>query len=151
MILCILLVSNSWGCCLAVLGDHKGPVIAWCNQICPVTTYIPLIKNNSKFESRAIAVGYHVTTRSWWQVSLLSPSTVAKCGCNVFCGRLSMRNRAAPDWRSWRQRCWPCGVFKSCISAAHYPFQQNLQKFYTTMVYPCFRRSVWFSMGSPAW
>ena len=24
-------------------------------------------------------------------------------------------------------------------------------KFYTTMIYPCFNRSVYFSMGSPAW
>ena len=24
MILCVLLVSNSWGCCLAAPGDHEG-------------------------------------------------------------------------------------------------------------------------------
>ena len=53
----------------------------------------------------------------------------------------------------WRQRSWSCGVIKSWISDAHCPCQWIYEygKFYTTMIYMCFSRSVCFSMGSPAW
>ena len=96
MIVCVLLVSNSRGCCLAAPGDHEGA-------------------------ARVIA---------------------------------PRRDNCAPD----RRHLLPVATAKlimRCVLKAEFQMHTSLSnengKFYTTMIYPCFSRSVCLSMGSPAW
>ena len=52
----------------------------------------------------------------------------------------------------WRQRSWSCGVFNFKVEFQMHTILSNANgEFYTTMIYPCFSRSVCFPMGSPAW
>ena len=120
MIVCVSLVSNSRGCCLARRGETT-----WCHHF-STPTNILLIKSNLKFESRTTAVS--VT---------MSPRYLG----GKYRSRLHTRSRKkrasffAEDWACeielrqtgvicfpWRQRGWSCGVFKSWISDAHCPF-----------------------------
>ena len=71
-----------------------------------------------------------------------------------FCGRLSVWNRTTPD----RRHLLPVATTKlimRCVQKLNFQMYTALSnengKFYTTMIYPCFSRSVCFSMGSPAW
>ena len=104
MIVCVLLVSNSRGCCLAAPGDHEG-----------AARVIALRRDNTHFfhsnqysahekqfkvwiESNR-SLRCHVTTLLWRQVSQSPPPPVTKMRVPVFCGRLGVWNRTAPDRR----------------------------------------------------
>ena len=123
MIVCVLLVSNSLGCCLAAPGDHKGaarviapwrdntwgsltptihtqscliPIITWCHHFSTATNIL-LIKSNLKFESRATAVSVAMSPRylgGKYRSRLHPGRENARAS---FCGRLGMWNRTAPD------------------------------------------------------
>ena len=98
MIVCVLLVSISRGCCLAAPGDHEGDY----NMMPPffsTATNILLIKSNLKFESRATAVSVAMSPRylGGKYRSRLHPRS-RKCVC-LFCGRLGVWHRTAPDRR----------------------------------------------------
>ena len=71
-----------------------------------------------------------------------------------FCGRLGVWNRTAPDRASSASRGDNEVDHAVCLKAEfqmHTALSNENGKFYTTMIYPCFSRSVCFSMGSPAW
>ena len=74
------------------------PIIIWCHHFSTATNIL-LIKSNLKFESSATSLRCHVSTLSRWQVSELPPPPVAKMRVLVFCGRLGVWNRTAPDRR----------------------------------------------------
>ena len=100
---------------------------------------ILLMKSNSKFESRATAVSVTMSPRyrgSKYR-SRLHPRS-RKCACQFFLretGRVKS-NCARPASSAKLQR--------------HTALSNENDKFYTTMIYPCFSRSVCFSMRSPA-
>ena len=97
----------------------------------------------------------HVTTLSWRQVSQSPPPPVTKMRVLVFRGRLGVWNRTAPDRRHINATRGDNEVDHAvCLQAEfqmHAVLSNENDKFYTTMIYPCFSRSVCFSMGSPAW
>ena len=112
MIVCVLLVSNPRGCCLAAPGDHEGVIVA-----------------------ASIAVAS-------------TPGQVL-----VFCGRLGVWNRTAPD----RRHLLPVATTKLIMRCVYklnfrctlsFPMKMTSS---TQQHYPCFSRSVCFLMGSPAW
>ena len=125
MIMCVLLVSNSRGCCLAAPGDHEGAA-----TIFSTATNILSIKSNLKFESRTTAVFVAMSPRylgGKYRSRLHPPRRTS------FCGRLSVWNRTVPDRRHLLPVAttkWPCGVFKSWISDAHCPLQSKWRVLY---------------------
>ena len=124
MIVCVLLVSNSRGCCLAAPGDHEGATSF------STVTNILLIKSNLKFDSRATAVSmpcHHVILVA----SIAVASTPGrKMRVPVFAGdwacEIELRQTGVICF-PWRQRSWSCGVFQSWISDAHCPFHWKWQ------------------------
>ena len=84
----------------------------------------------------------------------VASTPVAKMRVSVFAGdwacEIELRQTGVICF-PWRQRSCSCGVLKSWISDAHCPFQWNWQVLHNYDIYPCFSRSVCFSMGSPAW
>ena len=137
MIVCVSLVSNSRGCCLAAPGDHEGAA-----TILSTAANILLMKNNLKFESRATAVSVAMSPRyrGGKYRSRLHPRS-RKCTWHFFAGD------------------WSCEIDNEvnhavCLQAEfqmHAVLTIENDKFYTTMIYSCFSRSVCFSMGPPAW
>ena len=141
MIWCVLLVSNSQGCCLAAPGDHEGaaiihtqscliPIITWCHHFFHNNQYYAHEKQFKVWMESNRNFRCHVTTLSWRQVSQSPPPPVTKMRMPVFCGRLGVWNQTAPDrviCYPWRQRSWSCGVFTSWIPYAHCPFQWKWQ------------------------
>ena len=130
------------------------PIITWCHHFYH-SKNILLMKSNLKFESRATAVSVAMSPRysGGKYRSRLHPRS-RKCACQFFCGRLGVWNRTAPD----RRRLLPVATTKlimRCVYKLNFrytlSFSNENDKFYTTMIYPCFSRSVCFSMGSPAW
>ena len=180
MIVCVLLLSNSRGCCLAAPGNREGaarviapwqdntrgsftttihtqscliPIITWCHHFFHSNQYSAHSKQFKVWIESKRSLRCHVITLSWWQVSQSPPPPVAKMRVLVFAGDWACEiklRQTSVICFPWRQRSWSCGVFKSWISDAHCPFQWKC-KFYTTMIYPCFIRLVCFLMGSPAW
>ena len=180
MIVCVLLVSNSRGCCLAAPGDHEDaarvivprwdntrgsltptihtqscliPIITWCHNFSTATNIL-LIKSNLKFESRATAVSVAMSSRylSGKYRSRLHPRS-RKCACLFLreTGRVKS-NCARPASSATRDDNEVDHA--GCLNAEfqmHTALSNENGKFYTTMIYPCFSRSVCFSMGSPAW
>ena len=159
MIVCVLFVSNSRGCCLAPRRDNtRGsltptihtqscliPIITWCHHF-STSTNILLLKSNLKFESRATTVSVAMSLRNLGGKyrNRLHPRS-QKCSC-----RLGVWNRTAPDRR---HLLGDNEVDQAvCLKAEfqmHIALSNANGKFYTTMIYPCFSRSVCFSMGSP--
>ena len=86
MIVCALLVSNSRGCCLAAPGNHEGATIF------STVTNILLIKSNLKSPLPC----HHVILVASIAVASTPGHENARAS---FCGRLSVRNRTAPDRR----------------------------------------------------
>ena len=92
----------------------------------------------------------HVTTLSWRQVWQSPPPPVTKMRVPVFCGRLDVWNRTASSATRGDNEV----DHAVCLQAEfqmHTVLSNENDKFYTTMIYLCFSRSVCFSMGSPAW
>ena len=129
------------------------PIITWCRHFSTATNIL-LIKSNLNFESRATAVSVAMSPRY----------LVGK-----YRSRLHSRSRKvrvlvfAGDWAreiKLRQTWFIC--FRGdnevdhavCLKAEfqmHPALSNENGRFYTTMIYPCFSRSVCFSMGSPDW
>ena len=69
-----------------------------------------------------------------------------------FCGRLSVWNRTASALSASRgDNEVDHAVCLKAECQMHTVLSSKNGKFYATMIYPCFSRSVCFSMGSPAW
>ena len=115
-------------------------------------TNILLMKSNLKFESKAIRC--HVITLSWRQVSQSPPPPVTKMRVPVFfreTGRVKS-NCARPASSATRGDNEVDHAM--CLQAEFHMYNAHSyedDKLYTTMIYPCYNRSVCFSMGSPAW
>ena len=113
------------------------------------------MKSNLKFESRATAVSVAMSPsyRGGKYRSRLHPRS-RKCACQFFLretGRVKS-NCARPASSATRGDnevdhavCLPAEF------QMHAVISNENDKFYTTMIYPCFSRSVCFFMGSPAW
>ena len=136
-IVCVLLVSNSQGFCLAAPGDHEGAarVIAPRRdntRFDPDYNMMPqcfaqqLIKSNLKFEARATAVSVAMSPcyLGGRYRSRLHPRS-QKCAGDWAC-EIYLRQTGVICF-SWRQRSWSCDMFKSWISDAHCPFQSKWQ------------------------
>ena len=181
MIVCVLLVSNSFGCCLGALGDHGGAaarVIAprrdntrgsltptihtqsclisirtWCHHCFHSYQYSAHKKQFKVWIENNRSLCCHVTTLSWWQVLQSSPSPVAKMRMPIFAGDWACEiNCARPASSAFHGDNEVDHVV--CLKAEiqlHAVLSNENGKFYTTMIYPCFSRSVYFSMGLPAW
>ena len=133
--LCVLLVSNARGCCLAPRRDNTrgslSPTILMFdpnyNMMPPyfsTATDILLIKINLKFESRATAVSVATSPRYLrGKYSSRPHPRSRKCACQF----LQETERVKSNCFPWRQRGWSCGVFKSWISDAHCPSQRKWQ------------------------
>ena len=126
MIVCVLLVSNSWGCCLAAPGNHEGaarviaprrdntrgsltptihiqscliPIVTWCQHFFLSNQYSAHEKQLKVWIKSSRSLSCHVTTLSGSKYrSRLHPWS-RKCACQFFCGRLGVWNRTAPDRR----------------------------------------------------
>ena len=117
-------------------------------------TNILLIKSNLKFESRATTVSVAMSPRYLGSKyrSRLHPRS-RKCAClflrETGCGKSNCARPASSASRGDNE------VDHAVCLKAEYQMHTALSdkngKFYTTMIYPCFSRSVCFSMGSPAW
>ena len=125
-----LAVSNSRGCCFAAPGDHQG---AWCHNFSTATNIL-LIKSNLKFnreQPQPLLPCHHVILVA----SIAVASTPGRENARAsFYGRLSLWNRTAPERRHLFpvatclvQRNRSCGVLKSWMSDAHWPFQWKWQ------------------------
>ena len=177
MIVCVLLVSNSRGCCLVAPGITRAqPEWSPCSETTPegvwhqqythnpdynmmspffsTATNILLIKSNLKFESRATVVSV-----------AMSPRYLG----GKYRSRLHPRSRKmrvlvfAADWACEIEQHQTASSasrgdnevdHELCLNAEcqmHTVVSNENGKFYTIMIYPCFSRSVCFSMGSPAW
>ena len=202
MIVCVSLVSNSRGCCLAA-GRSLGlrlrdrpvrrdntlgsltptihtqscliPIITRCHHFIHTNQYSGHIKKFKVWIESNRSLRCHVTTLSWRQVSQSPPPPVTKMRvpgllffCWFFClfvcffclfflgGRLEtgrVKSNCARQESS--DTCGDNEVDDAvCLQAEfhmHAVLSHENDKFYTTMIYPCFSRSVCFSMGSPAW
>ena len=169
MIVCVLLVSNCQGCCLAPRRDNtRGSLTPRSpsdrpaarqhprefdtnnthtimfdpdyNMMPPFFPQQPIFCSLKQFKvwiesNRSLRC--HVTTLSWWQVSqslFLRETGRVKSNCARPTSSASRGDNEVDH--------------AVCLKAVL--FNEN-GKFYTTMIYPCFSRSVCFSMGSPAW
>ena len=169
MNVCVLLVSNSRGCCLAPRRDNtRGSltptihtqsclilIITWCHHFFHSNQYSAHEKQFKVWIGSNRSLRCHVATLSWRQVSQSPPPPVTKMRVLVFCGRLGVWNRTAPDRRHIDATRGDNEVDHAvCLQAEfqmHAVLSNENDKFYTTMIYPCFSRSVCLSMGSPAW
>ena len=150
MVVCVLLVSNSRGCCLAAPGDHEGaaihtqtcliPIITWCHHFFHSNQYSAHEKQFKVWIESNRSLRYHVTTLSWQQVSQSPPTPVTKMRVPVFFLR---------ETGSEKSNC--ARPASSAKLQMHTALSNENDKFDTTMIYPCFSRSVCFSMRSPAW
>ena len=142
MIVCVLLVWNSRGCCLAAPGDHEGAA-----TIFSTATNILSIKSNLKFESWTTAVFVAMSPR------YLGGKYHSRLSVPVFAGdwtcEIELRQTGVICF-PWRQRSDRV-VYLKVEFQMHTVLYKVNGEFYTTMMYPCFNRSVCFSMGSPAW
>ena len=136
MIVCVLFVSNSWGCCLATPGEHRPvrrdntrscliPIITWCHHFLHSYQYCAHSMQFKVWIESNHSLPCHVIKLSWWQVSQSPPPPVAKMRVPVVSGNwaceIELRQTGVFCF-PWRQLRWSCGVFKSCISDAHCPF-----------------------------
>ena len=152
MIVCVLLVSNSRGCCLAAPGNNE----AYYTMMPPFSTAtnILLIKRNLKFESSATAVSVAMSPRylGGKYRSRLYPRS-RKCACQFLRETERVKSKCATPVSS-ASRGDNEVDHAVCLKVEfhmHTVLSNENGKFYTTMIYPCFSRSVCFSMGSPAW
>ena len=98
MIVCVLLVSNSRGCCLAPRRDNtRGsltptihtqscliPIITWCHDFFHSNQYSAHEKQFKVWIASNHSLRCHVTTLSWLQVSQSPPPPVTKMRVLVF-------------------------------------------------------------------
>ena len=158
MIVCVLLVSNSRGCCLAAPSDHEGtpwcliPIITWCHHFFHSNQYSADEKQFKVWFESNRSLRCHVTTLSWLQVSQSPPPPNMRVP--VFL-RETVRvksNCARPASSATRgENEVDHAVCLQAEFQMHTVFSNENDKFYTIMIYPCFSRSVCFLMGSPAW
>ena len=150
MIVCVLLVSKSRGYCLTAPGYHEGiarviaprrdntrgsltptiqtqpyliPIITWCHNFFHSNQYYAHKKQFKTWTESNSSLRCHDTTLSRWQVSESPPPPVAKMRVLVFAG----------DW--------------ACEIELRQTLPNENDKFYTTMIYLCFSRSVCFFDG----
>ena len=164
MIVCVLLVSNARGCCLAAPGNHEFDTNnTHTIMFDPDYNMIPPFAHSNQYYAhwRQFKVWIesnhslrcHVTTLTWWQVSQLPPPPVTKCACQFLreteCVKSSCARPAPSAFRGDNKV-----DHAVCLKAGfhmHTVISNENGKFCTTMIYPCFSRLVCFSMGSPAW
>ena len=167
MTVCVLLVSNSRGCCLAKRRDNTRwsltptihtqscliPIITWCHHFSTATNIL-LIKCNLKFESRATAVSVVMSPRylGGKYHSRLHPRS-RKMRVLVFAGdwacEIELRQTGVICFRGDNEV-----DHAVCLKAEfqmHAALSNENGKFCTIVIYPCLSRSVCFSMGSPSW
>ena len=122
--------------------------------IVSTATNILLIKSNLKFESRTTAVSVAMSPLylGGKYRSRLHPR-LRKCVCQFLQETEHVKsNCARPASSAFHGDNEVDHVV--CLKAKiqlHTVLSNEKGKFYTTMIYPCFSRSVYFSMGSPAW
>ena len=129
------------------------PIITWCHHFFHSNQYSAHSKQFKVSIESNRRLRCQVTTLSRWQISESPPPPVGKMRALVFAG----------DW-ACEIKLHQTGVICSrgdnevdhavCLKAEfqmHTALSNANGKFYTTMLYPCFSRSVCFSMGSPAW
>ena len=116
-------------------------------------TNILLIKSNLKFESRATAVSVAMSPRYLGGKYRSRLHPLAKMRMLVFAGdkacEIELRQTGVICFM-WRREVDHAVCLKTEFQMYTALSNEN-GKFYTTMTYPCFSRSVCFSMGSPAW
>ena len=144
MIVCVLLVPNSQGCCLAALRDHHFST----------ATNIQLIKSNLKFEPEATTAYVAMSPRylGCKYHSRLHPRS-RKCACQ-FLREIERVKSNCPRPASSASRGNNDVDHAVCLKAEfhmHTVLSNVSGNFYTIMIYPCFRRSVCFSVESLAW
>ena len=117
-------------------------------------TNILLIKSNLKFESRATAVSVAMSPRylGGRYRSRLYPRS-RKCACHFLreTGRVKSNCARPASSASLGDNEVDHAVCLKSEFHMHTALSNENGKFYTTMICPCFSRSVCFSMGSPAW
>ena len=117
-------------------------------------TNVMIIKSNLNFESRPTAVPVAMSPRylGGKYRSRLHPRS-RKCAWQFLRETERVKSNCARPASSTSRG--DNGVDQAvCLKAEfqmHTAVANGNGKFYTTMVYPCFSRSVCFSMGSPAW
>ena len=127
--MCIVGVNNTRGSLAPTIHTQSCliPIITWCHHFSTATNIL-FIESNLIESNHSLRC--HVTTLSRWQVSESPPPPVAKMRVLVFAGdwacEIELRQTAVICF-PWRQRSWSCGVFKSWISDAHFPFQWKWQ------------------------
>ena len=134
-----------------VVPPHRAITRAWCHHFFHSNQYSAHEKQFKVWIESNRSLRCHVTTLSWRQVSQSPPTPVTKMRGLVFLretGRVKS-NYARPASRGDNE------VDQAvCLQAEfqmHTVLSNENDKFYITMIYPCFSRSVCFSMGSPAW
>ena len=169
IIVCVLLVSNSRGCCLAPRRDNtRGsltPTIHTHNHVWfrlqqdvtmfSTATNILSIKSNSKFESRATTVCIAMSPRylGGKYRSRFHPRS-RKCARQLLQGTERVKSHCArPASTAARgDNEVDHALYLKVEFQMHTVLSNENGEFYTTTIYPCFSRSVYvFSMGSPAW
>ena len=126
------------------------------NMMPPFSTAnnILFIKSNSKFESKAIPVYVAMSPRylgGKYRCRLHPRSR--KCACQFLWQIERVKSNCARPASSASHG--DNDVDHAVCLKAEFPMHTGLSnendKLYTIMIYPCFSRSVYFSMGSPAW
>ena len=150
--MCIVVVKR-----LRVLSRRAGWSRGHSPSDCPAARQLPnilLIKSNLKFESRATAVSVAMSPRylggKYW--SRLHPWS-RKCACLILreTGRVKSSCARPASSASHGNNEVDHAVCLKAKFQMHTALSNENGKFYTTMIYPCFSRSLCFSMGSPAW
>ena len=131
------------------------PIITWCHHFFHSNQYSAHEKQFKVWIESNRSLRCPVTTLMWRQVSQSPPPPVTKmrvpfffagdCACEI-----ELRQTRVICYM-WRQRVVNHAVCLQAEFQIHAVLSNENYKFYTTMIYPCFSRSVCFSMGSPAW
>ena len=97
MSVCVLFVSNSRGCCLAVPGNHEGE--AWCHHFFHSNQYFAHEKQFKVWIESNPLPCHHVIVAASIAVASTPGHENARASFLFFFGRLGVWNRIAPDRR----------------------------------------------------
>ena len=129
------------------------PIITWCHIFFHSYQYSAHKETLKVWSESNRRLRCHVTTLSLWQVSQSPPPQWRKCACQ-FLRETERAKSNCPRPASSASRGDNEVDYAVCLKAEFQMpnvLSNENGKFYTTMIYPCYSRSVCFSMGSPAW
>ena len=130
------------------------PIITWCHHFFSTTTNILLMKSNLKFKARATAVSVAMSPRyrgGKYRSRLHPGHENARASFFQETGRVKSNCARPASSATLSDNEVDHAVCLQADFQMHAVLSNENDKFYTTMIYPCFSRSVCFSMGSPAW